>query len=125
MLDVLIVDDSAVMRAMVHKALQLSGLSLGAVYQAKHGAEGLERLREHPVDLVLVDINMPVMSGVEMIAEARANPATARIPIIVVSSDSSETRVAELAEQGIGFIRKPFDPATLRATVRRALEALV
>ena len=125
MLDVLIVDDSAVMRSMVLKALQLSGLSLGTVYQAKHGAEGLERMREHPMDLVLVDINMPVMGGVEMIDIARANPATARVPIVVVSSESSETRVAELAEKGVEFVHKPFDAATLRVTVRRAMEALV
>ena len=125
MLDVLIVDDSAVMRAMVLKSLQLGGVSLGTVYQAKNGAEGLERMREHSVDLVLVDINMPVMSGVEMIDQARANPATARVPIIVVSSESSETRRAELAEKGVEFIHKPFDAATLRVIVRRAMEALV
>ena len=66
-LNVLVVDDSAVMRAMIIKTLRLSGLPLGEVHEAANGQEGLGTLDEHWIDLVLVDINMPVMNGEEMI----------------------------------------------------------
>jgi two-component system chemotaxis response regulator CheY len=115
--NILIVDDSAVMRAMVLKTLRLSGLPIGDVHQAANGAEGLEKAGEVWCDLILADINMPVMTGIEMIEQLRARSETEHIPIIVISTESSETRVAWLAERGVAFVHKPFTPEMLRATI--------
>jgi two-component system chemotaxis response regulator CheY len=115
--NILIVDDSAVMRAMIQKTLRLSGLPIGDVHQAANGLEGLQKAAEVWSDLILADINMPVMTGIEMIEHLRAKPETRDIPIIVVSTESSETRVAWLAERGVSFVHKPFTPEQLRAII--------
>jgi two-component system chemotaxis response regulator CheY len=115
--NILIVDDSAVMRAMILKTLRLTGLPLGDVHQAANGAEGFACARTNWVDLILADINMPVMTGVEMIEKLRETPETRDIPIIVVSTESSDTRIQWLAERGVAFVHKPFTPERLRETV--------
>lgn len=109
-LNVLIVDDSATMRAMVIKTLQMSGAPLGKVLQASDGQAGLDVLASEPVDVVLVDINMPVMNGMEMIERMRATPALAALPVIVVSTESSQTRIDQVQSKGVAFIHKPFTP---------------
>jgi two-component system, chemotaxis family, chemotaxis protein CheY len=116
--NVLVVDDSAVMRGMIIKSLRLSGLPVEEIYQAGNGADGLRAIAEHRVDLALVDINMPVMNGEEMVERVRGNPATAGLPIIVVSTESSESRIESFESRGARFIHKPFDPAAFRAVVR-------
>lgn len=115
--NILIVDDSAVMRAMVLKTLRMTGLPLGEVHQAANGAEGLAKVTDEWIDLILADINMPVMTGIEMIERLRAQDETQQIPIIVVSTESSETRIQWLAERGVAFVHKPFTPETLRGTI--------
>ncbi len=117
--NVLIVDDSAVMRAMITRVVKLSGVPLGEFFEAGNGEEGLRRVREHWIDLVLLDINMPVMNGEQMLRQLRADPETAHLPVIVVSTESSETRVQALEELGVAFVHKPFAPEDLRATILR------
>ncbi len=116
-LNVLVVDDSAVMRAMIIKTLRLSGLPLGQVLQAANGVEGLQALERSWVDLALLDINMPVMGGEEMLERVRENPETANLPVIVVSTESSETRVEMLQRKGAEFVHKPFTPEILRDAI--------
>ncbi len=116
--NVLVVDDSAVMRTMVIKTLRLSGVPVGDVYQAANGEEGLDRLRDHWVDLVLLDLNMPQMNGEELLAEVRSNPDTASVAVIVVSTEGSEARIKRVKELGAEFVHKPFRPEELRAVIR-------
>ncbi len=116
-LNVLIVDDSAVMRAMIVKTLKLSGAPVGEVYQASNGEEGLRQLQDNWIDLALVDINMPVMDGEQMIDRMRERPETADVRVIVVSTEGSDTRVAALKAKGAGFVHKPFTPETLRENI--------
>jgi two-component system, chemotaxis family, chemotaxis protein CheY len=116
-LNVLVVDDSAVLRAMVIRSLQMSGLPLGEVYQAGDGAAGLLALGSHRIDLALVDINMPVMSGQEMIEQLRRNPELAELPVIVVSTDSTQARRESLEAHDVAYLPKPFTPEQLRQTV--------
>lgn len=124
-LNVLLVDDSSTMRAMVARTLAMSGLSLGAVHQASNGREGLDVLDREWVDLVLVDINMPVMNGLEMIGELRRKPELAKLPVIVVSTESSQTRIQQVqAQQGVCFIHKPFTPETVREVIEQLVEGL-
>jgi two-component system chemotaxis response regulator CheY len=118
--NVLIVDDSAVMRGMIARVVRLSGLPLGAIHEAGDGAAGLAALAEHWVDLVLLDVNMPVMDGEEMLRRLRADPETAALPVIIVSTEGSEARRAALEALGVSFIRKPFKPEDLRALVLQA-----
>jgi two-component system, chemotaxis family, chemotaxis protein CheY len=118
-LDVLIVDDSAVMRAMIKRTLVLSGVPVGQILEAGHGVEALEQLANHWVDLALLDINMPVMNGEELLERIRANEETRALAAIVVSTESSDTRLARLREFGVEIVHKPFTPEQLRDTVHR------
>lgn len=116
-LNILVVDDSAVMRAMIIRTLRLSRIPLGSIYEAKHGAEALDALDRHWIDLALVDINMPVMNGEELIERVRARPELAGVRILVVSTEGSEPRIRRLRELGARFVRKPFTPEELRAEI--------
>ena len=119
--NVLVVDDSGVMRSMIAKTIKLSGLRLGEIQQAANGQEGLEALNQHWIDLVIVDINMPVMNGEEMIDEMLENPELRDIPIVVVSTEGIQTRVERLKDKGACFIHKPFTPEAVRDTVKALL----
>jgi len=121
-LNVLIVDDSAVMRSMVQKTLRMSGVELGEVLQAGNGQEALALLEKHWVDLALVDINMPVMNGEELIEHIRRRPETADLPVIVISTEGSETRIERLHQKGAAFVHKPFTPEMIEQIVQRVLE---
>lgn len=116
-INVLIVDDSRIMRTMILKTLQMTGISLGEIFQAGNGREGLESLEQNWIDLAIVDINMPVMNGEEMIDRMRANPEMEDLPVVVVSTEGSETRIARLEEKGVVFIHKPFQAETIRDTI--------
>jgi two-component system, chemotaxis family, chemotaxis protein CheY len=116
-LNVLVVDDSAVLRAMVIRSLQMSGLPLDQVHQAGDGAAGLRVLKDYSIDLALVDINMPVMSGQEMIERLRLIPAFADLPVVVVSTDSTQARREALEAHRVTYLPKPFTPEQLRQTV--------
>lgn len=120
-LNVLVVDDSAVMRAMIIKTLGLSGLPLGEIHQAGNGAEALEVINEAVIDLALVDLNMPVMNGEELIEELRSRVDTHELPVVVVSTEGSFTRIAMLRSKGAEFVHKPFTPEALRETVLETL----
>ena len=115
--NILVVDDSAVMRSMIIRILRLTGLSLGEVYEAPNGQEGLKVLDEKWVDLALVDINMPVMNGEEMIDQIRKSQTTADLPVIVVSTESNLDRVESIRRKNVEFVHKPFTPEALRKTV--------
>lgn len=116
-LNMLVVDDSAVMRSVIIKTLRLSGLQVGEVHQAGNGVEALKILSENWVDLALVDLNMPIMNGEELINEVRQDPEISDLNIIVVSTEGSETRINALREKNVEFIHKPFVPEDLREMV--------
>jgi two-component system chemotaxis response regulator CheY len=119
---VLIVDDSATMRAVVKKALALSNFEVAATYEAADGRQALKLLGEQPIDLVLADLNMPVMGGEELIEAMRQDPRLASIPVIIVSTEGSRTRLTRLAERDvIGFLRKPFSAEQFHDTLAEAL----
>ncbi len=116
-LNILVVDDSSVTRAMVIKTLKIAGLPLGEIHQAANGQEGLDQLENNWIDLALVDINMPVMNGEEMIIKVRERPEWENLPIVVVSTEGSQTRIERLQQKGAQFIHKPFSPETIREVV--------
>jgi len=115
--NVLVVDDSAVMRQMILRTLRMSGLPLGELHEAANGGQALDVLRTAWVDLMLLDINMPVMNGEEVIDHLRADPETADLKIIVVSTERSDARIERLAAKGVAFVHKPFTPESLRDVI--------
>ncbi len=121
-LNVLIVDDSAVMRSMIRKTMEMSGLPIGSIHQAGNGEEGLSVLDREWIDLVVLDINMPVMNGEEMIGRMEQRMEFADIPILVVSTEGSSSRIERLVSKGIRFIHKPFSPEIIRDTVSEILD---
>ena len=116
--NVLVVDDSSTMRAVVKKAIKVSGFTVGSYWEASDGKEALEVLRENWVDLVLTDINMPNMTGLELVAKMKENDLFKSIPVVMVTTEGSETRVRESMDLGAkGYIRKPFSPEDIKKTL--------
>lgn len=114
---VLVVDDSKVMREMIVRTLRLSGLPIGEISEAGNGQEALDRLSKSWVDLVLADVNMPVMDGETMVERMRADPALRSLPVVFVSTESSQKRIKNLLKKSSGFVHKPFDPEVLRELI--------
>ena len=116
--NVLVVDDSATVRAVIRKTLDLAGVEVGEFHQAANGQEGLEALKGQWVDLVFADINMPVMTGIEMVERMAADGMLKSVPVIIVSTEGSATRIEQLKAKGVSaYIRKPFTPELLRGVV--------
>ncbi len=116
---ILAVDDSASMRQMVNFTLKGAGY---AVVQAVDGVEALEYARQHPVDLVLTDVNMPRMDGITLVRELRALPAYRYTPMLVLTTESSQDKKMQGKQAGAtGWIVKPFNPDQLLATIARVL----
>ena len=121
-LEVLIVDDSSVTRKMVRRAVGLCGLEIGSVLEAANGEEALAQLRQHRVDLVLADINMPVMNGMQMVERMSQDPVLSKIPVVIVATPMSEQRVERLLDLGArAYLPKPFRPEALRDLVMEIL----
>ena len=116
-LNILVVDDSSVMRSVIIKTLKLTGLSLGDIWEAENGEKGLRLLEDKWIDLALVDIHMPVMDGNEMISHLRENDQYENLPVIVISSESDPGKIEMIHKQGATFIHKPFKPENLKEVI--------
>ncbi len=116
----LIVDDNRIMRDMVARTVQMAPLEIDGIHQATDGAKALEVLRSTWIDLILLDINMPVMNGEQFLQALRADPALRSQQVLVVSTESSKPRIERLRQLGASFIHKPFRPEDLV----RALDAI-
>ncbi len=120
----LIVDDSSVMRKIVERALRQAGLDSLVVHEAASGAEGLEVLKEQQVDIILSDINMPVMDGLEFVRQLKAQNLAAGVPVIMITTESSEEHVRQAILAGaVGYIRKPFTADQVKERVLPLLSA--
>jgi two-component system chemotaxis response regulator CheY len=108
----MIVDDSATMRKIIMRTVRMSGLEFERTEEAGNGAEAIEKLKTSPVDLVLCDVNMPEMNGLEMVKKIRTELKTCdNTKIIMVSTESSQELIDGVIKDGAnGFITKPFTP---------------
>ena len=124
--NILIVDDSATTRAVIKRTLQMAEVPVKQIYEAPNGKAALEVLSCVRVDLVLADLHMPQMTGVEMASAIHANPETTGIPVIVVSAEPNVERLQRLtSEAGIrGYVRKPFTPEQIAVAVRDVLQGV-
>lgn len=122
-LNILIVDDSSIVRQVISRSLHLAGLPLGEIHQAENGQVGLQKLAEHWVDLVFCDLSMPVLDGLGMIEQMRQDGLLCSVPVIVVTADGSRERRDDLLQKGVtAYLRKPFQPEELRDIVMASLE---
>lgn len=117
-LKVLIVDDSSVMRKIVERALRQAGLELTEVLEASNGAEALAQVEKGGLDMILSDINMPVMDGLEFLKNLAGVEAAKGVPVIMITTEGSEARVVEALSNGAkGYLRKPFTPEQVKERV--------
>lgn len=122
-MNVLVVDDSDIIRRMILKTLDLAELPLGRTLEAADGREALEVLADEWIDLVIADLNMPVMDGMELLRTMRDSDELRSTPVIVVSTEGASSRLAALRDLGVStFVRKPFTPEQIRDAVT-SLEA--
>jgi two-component system chemotaxis response regulator CheY len=108
-LDVLIVDDSAAIRKILHRVLIQAEVPLGKVHEASDGNEALIRLKTDKVGLILSDINMPNMDGIEFLSRLKADDEFKMVPILMVTTEGSQAKVMQALELGAaGYVKKPF-----------------
>ena len=120
----LIVDDSSVMRKIVERSLRQAGLDALVVHEAGSGSEALEVLKVHAVDLILSDINMPAMDGLEFLRQLQEQKLAPGIPVVMITTESSEEHVKQAIAAGArGYIRKPFTAEQVKERVLPLLPA--
>ncbi len=120
--NILIVDDSPIVRAVIEKTLRMIKIPFNECVHASNGKEALEMLAKHHIDLCFVDINMPVMDGVALVEEMNQNGMIKKTTVVIVSTEGSATRIQHLREKGIcDYLRKPFTAEQFKATVTRIM----
>jgi two-component system chemotaxis response regulator CheY len=108
-LDVMIVDDSAAIRKILRRVLQQAEVPVGQVHEANDGLEALEVLKSHTINLMLCDINMPNMDGIELLGKVKATENLRSVPVVMITTEGSQARVMQALELGAaGYVKKPF-----------------
>jgi two-component system, chemotaxis family, chemotaxis protein CheY len=119
---ILVVDDSSTMRRIIINTLNKLGYK--DCQEAGNGREGVARLEAGPVDMIITDWNMPEMSGVEFIRAVRANDATKKLPVLMVTTNASEDDIVEALRAGVNnYVVKPFTPDTIKEKIEAALKS--
>jgi two-component system chemotaxis response regulator CheY len=107
--DVLVVDDSAAIRKILTRVLRQTGMAIQTIHEAGDGQDALALMAQHRIDLVLSDINMPKMDGLQLLASLKASPQWQNVPVVMITTEGGETKVAEAVRLGAaGYVRKPF-----------------
>jgi len=122
---VLVVDDSMVMRKMIERILRQAGIEIGELLEAGDGWEALALAQKNMPDLILCDINMPTMDGLEFLRTLKALEAAKNVPVVMITTEGSEARMAEAESSGAaGYVRKPFTMEQIKARVLPLVEGL-
>jgi len=112
-MNILIVDDQSTMRTLIRGMLEKSGFA--SLDEADDGDVALNKMKQQAYDLVISDVHMPRMSGLEFLKQARGTEALSRVPFLMVTTESSKSAVLEAIKLKVnGYIVKPFAPETLR-----------
>jgi two-component system chemotaxis response regulator CheY len=120
--NVLIVDDSPILRMAIRKVVRLAGVEDDRIHEAGNGREALDVLETVWVDLVLLDLNMPVMDGEQFAIELRKNPELADVAVVVVSTEGNRDRLQRMRDLGVmDTLRKPFEPEDLHRLIGKVL----
>jgi two-component system chemotaxis response regulator CheY len=107
--NVLVVDDSAAIRKILQRVLRQTEMPVGDIFEAGDGIEALAVLNNHKVGLVLSDVNMPNMDGLQLLAEIKGKDALKAIPVVMITTEGAQNKVLEAVNLGAaGYVRKPF-----------------
>ncbi len=121
-LNVLIVDDSAAIRKILVRVLSQTDLPIKNLHEANDGSEALKILEENEVSLVLSDINMPNIDGLELLNKIRATPKWKQLPVVMITTEGSQAKVLEAVQLGAkGYVRKPFTADQIKEKVLACL----
>src|SRR6185295_1616108 len=121
--DVLVVDDSAAIRKILQRVLRQTGMAIRTIYEAGDGQDALETLKAQAVDLVLTDINMPKMDGIQLLGTIKSSPQWRHIPVVMITTEGGETKVGEAVRLGAaGYVRKPFTADQIKEKLAGILE---
>jgi len=121
--DVLVVDDSAAIRKILTRVLRQTGMAIQTIHEAGDGQEALTLMAQHRIDLVLSDINMPKMDGLQLLASLKTSPQWRNIPVVMITTEGGETKVAEAVRLGAaGYVRKPFTADQIKEKLVGILE---
>ena len=124
--DVLVVDDSAAIRKILQRVLRQTGMAIRTIHEAGDGQEALEVMNAHKVDLVLTDINMPKMDGLQFLASVKASAQWRQVPVVMITTEGGETKVGEAVKLGAaGYVRKPFTADQIKEKLVGILEPAV
>ncbi len=121
--NILVADDSGTMRQVIKKIVGMSGVPVGDFLEAENGKEALKVLEDAWVDVILSDINMPEMDGMQFLKEVKAHDVFKSIPVIFITTEASEARMEEARQLGVsGYVKKPFQPETIKDILVEVLE---
>jgi two-component system chemotaxis response regulator CheY len=124
--DVLVVDDSAAIRKILQRVLRQTGMAIGEIHEAGDGQEALAVMTEHPVHLVLSDINMPKMDGLQLLASLKTSANWRNIPVVMITTEGGEAKVSEAVRLGAaGYVRKPFTADQIKEKLTGLLEPVL
>lgn len=121
--DVLVVDDSAAIRKILQRVLRQTELAIRTIHEAGDGMEALELLKSETIHLVLTDINMPKMDGLQLLGAMKSAAAWQNIPVVMITTEGGETKVGEAVKLGaVGYVRKPFTADQIKEKLVGILE---
>jgi two-component system, chemotaxis family, chemotaxis protein CheY len=121
--DVLVVDDSAAIRKILQRVLRQTGMAIRTIHEAGDGEEALALLKAQRVNLVLTDINMPKMDGLQLLASIKAEPDWRDLPVVMITTEGGEGKVGEAVRLGArGYVRKPFTADQIKEKLADILE---
>jgi two-component system, chemotaxis family, chemotaxis protein CheY len=124
--DVLVVDDSAAIRKILQRVLRQTGMDINTIHEAGDGQEAIELLKLHKPVLILTDINMPKMDGLQLLAAVKASEAWRNIPVVMITTEGGETKVGEAVKLGAaGYVRKPFTADQIKEKLNGILEPVL
>jgi len=122
--NILIVDDSRILRSAIRKVVRCAGIDEDRIYEAGDGRQALAVLEHEWIDMILLDINMPVMDGEQFAGEVRKNPDLADVALVVVSTEANEGRLQRMRALGaVDSLRKPFQPEDLLRLIVKLMGA--
>ena len=122
--NILVVDDSAAIRKILQRVLRQTDIAIGTIFEAGDGVEALESLKTNKVSLVLSDINMPKMDGLQLLGTIKNSPDWQQIPVVMITTEGGEAKVGEAVRLGAaGYVRKPFTADQIKEKLTGLLEA--
>jgi two-component system chemotaxis response regulator CheY len=120
--NILIVDDSSTIRKILTRCISHTKISVGTLFEAADGQEALSILEQHPIHLVMTDINMPKMNGLELLSAMKAQEKWKSLPVLLITTEGRVDTVVDAANRGAaGYVKKPFTADDIQAKIEPLL----